>query len=32
MSSNELVDRKYYSLYVGNLSADIRRKELCQYL
>ncbi|CAF1104756.1 unnamed protein product [Rotaria sordida] len=32
MSSNELIDRKYYSLYIGNLSADIRRKELCQYL
>ncbi|UJR29050.1 hypothetical protein I4U23_010265 [Adineta vaga] len=32
MSSNELIDRKYYCLYVGNLSSDIRRKELCQYL
>ncbi|CAF1023562.1 unnamed protein product [Rotaria magnacalcarata] len=32
MSSNDLIDRKYYSLYIGNLSADIRRKELCQYL
>ncbi len=32
MNSNNLTDRKYYSLYVGNLSSDIRRKELCQYL
>jgi len=32
MSSTDLIDRKYYCLYVGNLSADIRRKELCQYL
>lgn len=32
MSTNELIDRKYYSLYIGNLSGDIRRKELCQFL
>lgn len=32
MSGKALIDRKYYSLYVGNLSSDIRRKELCQYL
>jgi RNA recognition motif-containing protein len=32
MSSNNLIDRKYYSLYIGNLSGDIRRKELCQFL
>lgn len=32
MSSAELIDRKYYSLYIGNLSLDIRRKDLCQYL
>ncbi len=32
MSSGNLTDRKYYSLYIGNLSVDIRRKELCQYL
>ena len=32
MNSNELTDRKYFSLYVGNLSVNIRRKELCEYL
>ena len=32
MSSNNLTDRKYHSLYVGNLSPDVRRKELCEYL
>ncbi len=32
MSTSNLMDRKYYSLYVGNLSADVRRKELYQYL
>jgi len=32
MNSSNLIDRKYYSLYIGNLSVDIRRKELCQYL
>ena len=32
MNSNNLIDRKYYSLFVGNLSIDIRQKEICQYL
>ena len=32
MSSNELTDRKYYSLYVGSISPNTRRKQLCDYL
>lgn len=32
MSSSNLTDRKYHSLYVGNLSRDIRTKELVQYV
>ena len=32
MTSNNLIDRKYHSLYVGNLSSNIRRRQLCQYL
>lgn len=32
MNSFELIDRKYYSLYIGNLSKDIRRRDLYEYL
>ena len=30
--SLDLIDRKYYSLYIGNVSVNIRPKELSQYL
>ena len=32
MNSSNLTDRKYYSLYIGNLSGNVRPKELIQYL
>jgi RNA recognition motif-containing protein len=32
MSSLNLTDRKYYSLYIGNLPNDIRQKEIYEYL
>lgn len=32
MSSSALIERKYYSLYIGNLSRDIRQRDLAEYL